>query len=116
LQGLVRHLADEPVANEPLTLLATAARLGGVPVSAPAALETSVAQRAAAFLADEGSSKPLGFYTWSSELEAIFRQDRLLQTEIERDEDVRALGKALRDDPALAATYDAYLALIARLT
>ena len=74
-----------------------AARLGGIAVD-----ETPEARDlAAAFLDDERASKPLGFYTWHEELARIFRQDRMLQSELEANE-AAALAFALRADPRSA--------------
>jgi hypothetical protein len=67
------------------------------------------------FLADPLRSKPLGFYTWSPELTAIFRQDRLLQTGLELAA-AEAIRLALDRDPACRDTHDVYRRLIARLT
>jgi hypothetical protein len=111
LQGLIRELTEAQVAGGELATLVAASRLGGLDLHASTQLEPVVANRTAAFMGDELKSKPLGFYTWSPELKAIFRQDRLLQSL-----DVRAFADVLRADPELNATRDAYLALIAGLT
>ncbi len=68
-----------------------------------------------AFFDDPLKSTPLGFYTWSPELEAIFRQGRALQDPLEADEATRVRA-ALRADPAVSAEYDWSLALLSRLT
>ncbi len=70
----------------------------------------------AAFLADPSRSKPLGFYTWSEDLGRVFRQDRLLQSDVSRSRDLRAVTEAIRADPALRASYEACLRLPERLT
>jgi hypothetical protein len=67
------------------------------------------------FLSNEERSKPLGFYTWSRELEAIFRQDRLLQTDIDTSS-ARSVARTLETDPALVAAYRSYLGLMEGLT
>lgn len=88
-----------------------AARLGGIAVD-----ETPEARDlAAAFLDDERASKPLGFYTWHEELARIFRQDRMLQSELEANE-AAALAFALRADPPLGEAYARHLDFVARLT
>ncbi len=68
------------------------------------------------FLADELRSKPIGFYTWSDELSRIFREDRLLQSDIGRAGDLTQVAETLRGDPLLRASYEACLRLPERLT
>jgi hypothetical protein len=109
--------ADPAVAGEAQALVLGAARLGQVasPVL-PAAAETLARNRAEAFLADESRSKPVGFYTWSEPLSRIFRQDRMLQGELEQCAAIDVLVDALRADPSARAAYEALLRLTARLT
>jgi hypothetical protein len=119
LRRLVAELTGQPDMEGPLALLVAAARQGGLAVDTSPGVEATVAALTASFLADEKRSKPLGFFTWSKELEAIFRQDRLLQTPLKNVADtagVRALAEALRADPAQRATYEAYASLLSRLT
>ena len=115
LGSLVRSLARRPEAREASVLLLAACQLGGVSGHVPSELAPSVDATVREFLDDERESKPLGFYTWNSELERMFRQDRLLQRELSK-ESSRALGDALRSDPGLLAAYDAYLTFVSRLT
>lgn len=67
-------------------------------------------------LADEARSKPVGFYTWTEELTRIFRQDRLLQSDLTPATDLAALAEVLRADPRLRESYEACLRLPERLT
>ena len=67
------------------------------------------------FLGDERRSKPLGFYSWTPELAAIFRQDRFLQTGMDADT-ASAIRRALDRNPRCRDTHDTYRRLIARLT
>src|SRR5262249_28107723 len=60
-------------------LLYAACALGGLNAAPPGDLQEAVAAVRTRFLDDELRSKPLGFYTWTDSLRAIFRQDRLLQ-------------------------------------
>lgn len=108
--GLLRALAggDGPGA----ALIRTACHLGGVTLPGPATIDADAHGR---FLRDEGLSKPVGFYTWTPELTALFRQDRFLQQPLDpavADE----LHAALARDPDAAAAHAAYLRLAARLT
>ena len=66
---------------------------------------------AKALLADQGKTKPLGFYTWSKELQQLFRQDRALQEEL----DAPAVLQVLRAAPELMRAYQAQLRFAARI-
>ena len=57
------------------------------------------------FDADALRSKPIGFYTWSGALSAIFRQDRMLQTELKGEAGIAALARAIHADKSARATY-----------
>ncbi|MCP3141488.1 hypothetical protein [Pyxidicoccus xibeiensis] len=67
------------------------------------------------FESKEGASKPLGFYTWSPQLEGVFKQDRLLQTELEPDA-ARTLLAALESDASLYSAWRRHVQLPSRLT
>lgn len=108
--------AGAPPADDGARVLFSAARLGGVAVKLPAPLAPAVEAHLTAFLAAPDRAKPLGFYTWSDRLSAIFRQDRMLQSPIESPDAVERLAAALRADDSARATYEAYLALLGRLT
>lgn len=93
-----------------------AGRLGKVPVKVPGSLERAVAEAVRGFLGDPTRSKPLGFYTWSPGLADVFRQDRMLQSELVGAAGIGRLAHALADEPGARATYEAYLGLADRLT
>lgn len=99
-----------------LTVLFAAGQLGGLEPEVPASQQRPVAELVASFSAEPKRSKPLGFYTWSKALEAIFRQDRMLQTPLESLADAQTIAAALRDNPELQAAYLKHLALAYRLT
>jgi hypothetical protein len=67
------------------------------------------------FLGDELRSKPIGFYTWSEELEQIFQRDRMLQTELDV-QTARSYASALARDNALFKAYTTSLELMEKLT
>jgi len=102
--------------DQPLLTLLAARRLGEVPFQEPSSLEGAVARHVREFRANELSSKPLGFYTWSKQLSAIFQQDRMLQSKLQGDAPIEALVRSLHDDARTRATYESYLDLISRLT
>jgi hypothetical protein len=118
LRTLASNLAEETPANaaELLAVLCGACELGGLKVAVPRSLEAEVKETVADFLRNELRSKPIGFYTWTRDLESIFRQDRMLQGPLRNEQGIRALLRALKADDKLRTTYVSYLNLIARLT
>jgi hypothetical protein len=118
--ALFRSLAATLAAGLPnagagaATVVHTACALGGVPVAVPPALSEAVRSATADFLRG-GLSKPVGFYTRTAELAAIFRQDRFLQQPLDPDP-AEDLALAVRQTSGAAAAYDACLRLASRLT
>jgi hypothetical protein len=100
------------VGGEAHATLDAAASIGNERAASPGRAETV----RAAFLADELRSKPIGFYTWSEALSRIFREDRLLQSDIGSARDLARVAHALHGDPVLRASYEACLRLPERLT
>jgi hypothetical protein len=96
-------------------VLHAATRLGGGSSQVPAELQPLCNQFLEDVLADEKLAKPISFYTWSSELQQIWQQDRALQLPLV-GAGVGALLAALRNDPALKRIYITYVDLIAKLT
>jgi hypothetical protein len=114
LSALARILSGRAEAREAYVLLLAACQLGGVTVDVPSDLMPRVNATVTDFLGNELESKPLGFYTWSPELEEIFRQDRLLQGELPKGA-AQSLVDALRGDAGLREAYEGYLSLVSRL-
>ena len=118
LDALARALAasgaDRPGTAAPIVF--AACRLGGIPVGPPAPLGPTVESYTRTFLADPLRAKPLGFYTWSATLTDIFRQDRMLQSELIGASGTEALIRALHGHPDARKTYEGYLRLVSRLT
>jgi hypothetical protein len=111
-RALVAHLAaavEHSRAGPAVEMMLGAAALDDparkLPASARRALDD--------FLGDRQRSKPLGFYTWSKDLERIFQRDRYLQTELDPPAELEMLLAAL--GPHRRA-YDTHLLLSARLT
>ena len=100
----------------PRPILLAACRLGKVPATVPAGMETTIDSAISAFDADELRSKPIGFYTWSGALSAVFRQDRMLQSELKGAGGIGAIARAIHSDQSARASYLGYLALVSRLT
>ena len=106
------NLENAPPVAE--TLLA-ATQLGKLPVPVPAARQAGVEQLTRKFLDDPLRSKPIGFYTWSPELSALFQQDRMLQSPL-KSADLLPTVTALQNAAATRNGYEKYVSLIARLT
>lgn len=113
------HSLTEVAGSPPTPSVATvfaAGKLGNLETVLPAAALEPVQKVTNTFLQDELRSKPIGFYSWNERLGAIFRQDRMLQTELRDKPGTTAIVKALHDDNNARATYEAYLHLTSRLT
>jgi hypothetical protein len=116
LRSLAATLAAGlPNAGGAATAIHAACRLGGLPVAVPEALTDTVRTTTVRFLGESLLSKPLGFYTWTPELSAIFRQDRFLQQPLDA-ETADDLTGALSRTPGAEDSYHACLRLHARLT
>ncbi|MBE7462398.1 MAG: hypothetical protein HS116_02785 [Planctomycetes bacterium] len=92
--------------------LAAAAQLGGQRLDLPQPLHDRSEQVQEEFLGDELRSKPISFYTWSDELRGIFRQDRLLQSDLKEAAGVEALARTLHAKPEERTTYERYLSMV----
>lgn len=108
-------LKQTPAGNPPEVIFA-ACKMAGMKISVPQQLQKAVQDTTQEFLKDPLRSKPIGFYTWGKELGAVFRQDRMLQTELNGKEGIEALVKILKGNPSDRSTYEAYLSLVAKLT
>ena len=110
---------DREAGGTPLAVLAAAAELGGNSVQTSPSVSKLKDAELAAFHADEKRSKPLGFYSWSKELESIFRQDRMLQTSSDLKRQlpgILAVGKVLAGDAETRRSYEKTLRLNEQLT
>lgn len=112
--------AEPFVAGTAQELLLGAAHLGHVPIPGiPPAVEARVQCAVERFLGNELQAKPVGFYTWSEELQQLFQQDRMLQQELHVTQDattIQTIAGLLRADPSAQAAYERYLGLVSRLT
>jgi hypothetical protein len=115
LLSIARRVNQQPPSQAMVTVLA-GGKLGRVAMDLPAVARQPIQQAIDEFLRDDVLSKPIAFYTWSDELAAIFQQDRMLQTELKDKAGTEALIKTLSADKKARATYEAYLALVSRLT
>ena len=118
LRGVIGYLAAHrsQAGDEALTVVAAASRLGGDQPAIPSDLTTIVDDVQKAFVASPSESKPIGFYTWSSELESIWQQDRLLQRPLPSTQSTCALAEAIAVDPARRAQYEELVELYGKLT
>lgn len=122
IDALARRLDETlPAKGENVAAVLLAARHLGLH-SVPDELWSGSPHRADAerllekFLATDWRSKPLGFYTWSAALSDVFRQDRMLQSELEGREQIATLAHALSESSDLGRAYAGYLAFVSRLT
>ena len=115
LLSIANSVNQQPPSQAMVTVLA-GGKLGRPAMDLPAVARQPVQQAIDAFLQNEVRSKPIAFYTWTDELAAIFQQDRMLQTELEDKAGTEAIIKALSRDRNARTTYEAYVALVSRLT
>jgi hypothetical protein len=117
LRGALDYLSSHrsAAADDAAIAVAAASRLGGDQPSVPADLSAKVDAKQAEFLASASEAKPIGFYTWSNELKAIWQQDRLLQREL-ASESACVLAVAIAADPARRAQYQGLVSLYGKLT
>ncbi|HEV3344497.1 MAG TPA: hypothetical protein VG125_29240 [Pirellulales bacterium] len=120
--ALVRRLLDEvdrqagQKKSPAAPFLAAALELAGL--TARVSDEQAKQTLLAAFLADETSSKPIGFYTWTDTLKRCFQFHRFLQREFGADEleIPLSLARALAANEELLADYRRAVGFYARLT
>jgi hypothetical protein len=113
LKTLAERLNEEQIAGSNVQeVLLGAARLGKLGVKAQGQTEVAVRERVGDFMSKTELSKPVAFYTWSPELEDIFRQDRMLQTELKGAAGIKKLITLLRSDEKSAADYADHLKFV----
>jgi hypothetical protein len=117
LAALASRLAEgsDPAWPAPAIVLAGTV-LGDPAVELPSHWQGPVQATLRPFLQDPIRSKPISFYTWSEALSCIFRQDRMLQTELECKAGIEAVVRAIWADPEIRSVYEGYLELVSRLT
>ena len=110
LEDITRALCDDgaPLSDD-LAFLFAAAQVGGGAPQIPRTFGAAVTRALEAFETNPLRSKPLGFYTWSPELTAIFRQDRLLQTEVEDHDAAMRIARAIASNTGTLRTYDLHV-------
>ncbi len=118
LLGALKNLGDPSIPQQEQewsrAFIAAASSLGGQDLSEDAKV-TELSQKIEKdFLQDPLRSKPIGFYTWNDELGKIFRQDRLLQTKLEKS---AALVLAIKKKAGQTKDfYFKYLGFIEKMT
>ncbi|MBI3862261.1 MAG: hypothetical protein HY290_10235 [Planctomycetia bacterium] len=117
LSRLAKVLAEQqPARGDARLIVLAAARLGELQFASSPAVDRAVSATLESFQKDPLRSKPLGFYTWNTTLQRIFRQDRMLQTRLEGEAGIRAIAEALRSDSEAGTSYEEHLKLISRMT
>lgn len=114
LDYLVAHRSK--AADAAIAHVAAALELGGHAASVPPDLADAKDASKGEFLAAGWLSKPIGFYTWSNDLQLIWAQDRLLQRPLPTPEAACALAGAIAADPGRKQRYETLLGLYGRLT
>ncbi|HEX2734482.1 MAG TPA: hypothetical protein VHM70_22900 [Polyangiaceae bacterium] len=129
-KGLFRELLAElvsrgtepaplgPAALSAASVFSAAGELAGETPLAPDDVIAEGHTRLTAFLDDSVHSKPIGFYTWSTPLQTIFRRDRFLQQYGTASDDsaFAATAFALQQRPDLQTRYRALIDFYAKLT
>ena len=96
--------------------VATALKLGGTDPGVPARLAGRIASAEAAFLTAR-VARPIGFWTWSDDLQAIFRQDRFLSRGMPASSpQAIVLAVAISREPTLAEDFTQFRSFGAKLT
>ncbi|HVJ19892.1 MAG TPA: hypothetical protein VM686_30970 [Polyangiaceae bacterium] len=106
---------ERTLANEAAADIGAALLLAGEDPDVSASQLDAAQSRADAFVDDGLFAKPIGFYTWTPELERIFTRDRWLQRQ-QPFGPVAATALALAESPSLGDRYAAMLSLYAGLT
>lgn len=118
LTGLARKLTDSGLrrAGALHEIVFAAIQLGGLGKNLPSEIAAAVGKRVAHFLGNESLSKPIGFYTWTDSLKAVFQQDKMLQSETSVSAGAEAIAQVLQANQELRTAYDGYLRFSAKLT
>ena len=121
-QNILSEALDYLVANrssaadEAIIWVSVALRLGGATPTIPTDLIAAVEAVESDFLASDMEAKPIGFYTWSEQLQQIWRQDRMLQRELPSPESSCALAAAIGANPDRQELYLRLTELYSKLT
>lgn len=108
-----QHLSEKSNVQQ---VMLGAAKLGDLHINVPDDLSASIDVQISDFMKDEVSSKPIGSYTWSDSLKRIYRQDRMLQSELKGSDGIASLVGFFRKDELAQRAYVDQLALASSLT
>ena len=107
--------AAQSVLDGAAAFVGAALLLAGATPALPAPVLADAQARAAKFQTPSVDSKPIGFYTWTPSLQAIFTQDRFLQWQ-GTFADLAGIALVLQGDASLRQAYETVVALYAGLT
>jgi len=107
--------AAQAVLDSSAAFVGAALLLSGAAPSLPAAVLADAQNRVAGFQNDLHQSTPIGFYTWTPALEAVFTRDRFLQLRGDFP-DFAGIALVLQSDPDLLQAYQTLVALYAGLS
>lgn len=116
--ALVRAIFDRLTPDSPARpFLAAALHVAKQDVELTPAETNAMRRFLDLFESDRERSKPIGFYTWTPELEEVWRFYRFLQFEFDIDLTIpRSVAQVLEGDPTLLEQYRALNAFYGRLT
>ena len=115
LQSVRPSATAQSVVDSASAFVGAALILAGATPALPATVLADAQNRAAKFQTPSVYSKPIGFYTWTPALQAIFTQDRFLQQQ-GSFADLAAIALVLQGDASLQQAYQTVVALYAGLT
>jgi hypothetical protein len=110
------NASDLAQAGMPPQVIFAAEQFQSSPMVVPTSIQSAVKALLEAFQADELRSKPIGLYSWTDRLAAIFRRDRILQSELRGRQGIELLARTLRDNPRIREGYDTHLQLASQMT
>lgn len=118
IKALVQNLppAVSPAVSDPYIIMLAAGTFEGRTPALPPAWKAAVESFLYTFLQDESKSKPMGIYTWTSDLENLYKQDRVLQTPHAPNYGTDNLRRFIESEPKLKRTYEHYLKMMSRMT
>jgi hypothetical protein len=114
LRALAARLTEKSIPRGSIkaaSVILGAAELSQTGFVTPKAWKPAVTSIIEDFLSSPLRSKPVGFYTWTTELPPIFQQDRLLQTELADSDGPRLVAEVLGANPPLLSAHKACLEL-----
>lgn len=112
LRSIATELNKQKTSSDVAPTILAAAQLGKINVSPNSSISGAVTKKLTEFNSRPEQSKPIGFYTWTDQLEQIFLQDRMLQSELKGASGIASLTRLLNKNKERSAAYRNYLSLV----